>query len=190
MDDVQMQIVNRHGSAEVRKMNWDETPALFLKFSGPSREGIKQDISQVESLIKPFSPSRFVFAKDKSEEESLWAARKQVLWSMTAIKPEGHVIWSTDVAVPISRLAEIIEISKREGEALGVFSSVVGHVGDGNFNQAMMYDPKSEKDHEGVKAAIQKMMARALEMEGTISGEHAIGMGKMVGQIFSLAYTC
>ncbi|KFA78618.1 hypothetical protein S40288_06969 [Stachybotrys chartarum IBT 40288] len=179
MDDVQMQLVNRHGSEEVRKMHWDEIPALFLKFSGPSEQGIQSDIAQVKSLIQPHRPRRFVFAKDHAEEESLWAARKQALWTMTSIKPEGYAIWSTDVAVPISRLAEIIEISKKEGEEIGVFSSVVGHVGDGNFHQAMMYDPKNVKDHKAVKATIHSMMARALEMEGTVSGEHAIGMGKM-----------
>lgn len=99
------------------------------------------------------------------------------------MKPEGHVIWSTDVAVPISRLAELIEVSKEEGARIGVFASIVGHVGDGNFHEALMYDPKNEKDRESVAGAIYGMMARALEMEGTVSGEHAIGMGKMVSRL-------
>ncbi|KAH7156623.1 glycolate oxidase [Dactylonectria macrodidyma] len=178
MDDVQMKIVNEYGSEQVRRMGWDELPALFLKFSGPSKGAVHHDISQVRDLISVSKPKKFVIAKNKEEETNLWAARKEALWTMTSIKPEGHSIWSTDVAVPISRLAEIIQSSKCEGEKLGVFTSIVGHVGDGNFHEALMYDPNSAQQ-SAVKGAVQNMMARALEMEGTVSGEHAIGMGKM-----------
>ncbi|KAL2814867.1 hypothetical protein BDW59DRAFT_177802 [Aspergillus cavernicola] len=179
MDDVQMQIVNRHGSEQVRAMHWDETPALFLKFSGPSKRGLEEDVSRVRDLVQPHNPSRYAFASNKQEEASIWAARKEALWTMVSIKPEGHAIWSTDVAVPISRLAEIIEASKAHGTRLGVFSSVVGHVGDGNFHEAFMYDPKNAAQQSAVEDAVGKMMDCALEMEGTVSGEHAIGMGKM-----------
>lgn len=179
MDDVQMRIINRHGSEAVRKINWDENPSLFLKFSGPTQEGVNGDISQVRSIIQSNNPQKYFFAKNKDEESSLWAARKEALWTMTSIKPEGHSIWSTDVAVPISRLAEIVEISKKEGDQLGIFASVVGHVGDGNFHEALMYDAKNPELHAKVEKAIHRMMDRALEMEGTVSGEHAIGMGKM-----------
>uniref|UniRef100_A0A8H7N220 FAD-binding PCMH-type domain-containing protein n=1 Tax=Bionectria ochroleuca TaxID=29856 RepID=A0A8H7N220_BIOOC len=178
MDEVQMRIVNRHGSEQVRKMNWDETPSLFLKFSSHSKEGIQSDIRGVKELIEQDDNTKFVFAKTKDEEANLWAARKEALWTMTSIKPEGHAIWSTDVAVPISRLAEIIEVSKKDGDKLGVFTSIVGHVGDGNFHEALMYDPKDPAQSAAVKHAVQMMITRALEMEGTVSGEHAIGMGK------------
>lgn len=180
MDDVQMRIINRHGSEAVRKINWDESPSLFLKFSGPTQEGVNGDISQVRNIIQSNNPQKYFFAKNKDEESSLWAARKEALWTMTSIKPEGHSIWSTDVAVPISRLAEIVDISKKEGDQLGIFTSVVGHVGDGNFHEALMYDAKNPELHAKVEKAIHQMMDRALEMEGTVSGEHAIGMGKMV----------
>ncbi|CAG9989201.1 unnamed protein product, partial [Clonostachys byssicola] len=180
MDEVQMRMVNRHGSEQVRKMNWDEAPSLFLKFSSHSKEGIQSDIRRVKELIEQDDNTKFVFAKTKDEEAKLWAARKEALWTMTSIKPEGHAIWSTDVAVPISRLAEIIEVSKKDGEKLGVFTSIVGHVGDGNFHEALMYDPKDPAQSAAVKHAVQMMIARALEMEGTVSGEHAIGMGKKV----------
>lgn len=183
MDDVQMGLVSEHGSENVRKMGWEKKPALFLKFSGPSQQGVQADILQVRDLIQPFRPARYVFAKSKEEEASLWAARKEALWTMTSIKPEGHAIWSTDVAVPISRLAEIINVSKQEGAELGVFASIVGHVGDGNFHEALMYDPKDPAQKAAVAAAIYKMMDRALDMEGTVSGEHAIGMGKMVSSL-------
>ncbi|KAL4947092.1 hypothetical protein BDW69DRAFT_190512 [Aspergillus filifer] len=179
MDDVQMAVVNRHGSAEVRAMNWDETPALFLKFAGPSKATVSSDISRVKGLVQPYHPSRYVFATTKADEERIWAARKEALWTMTSIKPEGHAIWSTDVAVPISRLAELIDISKQDAGKLGVFASVVGHVGDGNFHEAIMYNPKDAPLHAAVGDTVHRMIDRALEMEGTVSGEHAIGIGKM-----------
>ncbi|KAJ9133280.1 Glycolate oxidase [Pleurostoma richardsiae] len=179
MDDTQMRIVNRHGSEAVRKTKWDETATLFLKFSGPTKEGIQGDISRVRELMVPHSPTKYFFARNKREEADLWAARKEALWTMTSIKPEGHAIWSTDVAVPISRLAEVIELSKKDGEKLGLFTSVVGHVGDGNFHEALMYDPKNHLHKAAVKEVVNRMMGRALEMEGTVSGEHAIGMGKI-----------
>ncbi|KAL4877461.1 hypothetical protein BJY04DRAFT_222017 [Aspergillus karnatakaensis] len=179
MDDVQMQLVNQHGSPAVRAMNWDETPALFLKFAGPSKQTVDSDIKRVEGLIQSYDPSRYVFAKDKEDETRIWAARKEALWTMISIKPEGHAIWSTDVAVPISKLAEIIELSKTDAGKLGVFSSVVGHVGDGNFHEAIMYDPKDPAKKAAVAEVVHRMTDRALEMEGTVSGEHAIGIGKM-----------
>ncbi|KAJ5128114.1 hypothetical protein N7448_008893 [Penicillium atrosanguineum] len=179
MDDTQMGIVSKHGSEDVRNMHWEETPALFLKFSGHSKESVKADISRTKDIIATCSPSRYVFAKTKDEEVKFWAARKEALWTMTSIKPEGYSIWSTDVAVPISRLADIIEISKQEGAELGVFTSIAGHVGDGNFHEALIYDPKNETHLAAVKQAVHNMITRALQMEGTVSGEHAIGMGKI-----------
>ncbi|TQN67422.1 D-lactate dehydrogenase [cytochrome] [Colletotrichum shisoi] len=177
MDEVQMQVINRHGSAAVRKTAWDEKPTLFLKFSGTT-DGIKGDITRVGDIVQPFNPRNIFFAKDKQEEADLWAARKEALWTMTSIKPEGYSLWSTDMAVPISRLAEIITLSKEDSGKLGLFASVIGHVGDGNFHQAVMYDPKNEGQRAAVAKCVHDMMSRALEMEGTVSGEHAIGIGK------------
>jgi D-lactate dehydrogenase (cytochrome) len=102
---------------------------------------------------------------------------------MTSIKPDGYSIWSTDVAVPVSRLAELIDLSKKDAEGLGFFTSIVGHVGDGNFHEALMYDPRNPAHKASLHEAVHRMIQRALEMEGTVSGEHAIGMGKLVGSV-------
>ncbi|GKT41199.1 D-lactate dehydrogenase [cytochrome], mitochondrial [Colletotrichum spaethianum] len=177
LDEVQMQVINRHGSEAVRRTAWDESPTLFLKFSGTT-EAIKGDVSRVKDIVQPFKPRKIFFARNKQEEADLWAARKEALWTMTSIKPEGYSLWSTDVAVPISRLAEIITLSKEDSGKLGLFASVIGHVGDGNFHQAVMYDPKNEEQQASVAKCVHDMMSRALEMEGTVSGEHAIGIGK------------
>ncbi|KAK3348219.1 FAD-linked oxidase-like protein [Neurospora tetraspora] len=174
MDDEQMKLLNTHGSDAVRKRVWDEKPTLFLKFSGTTKDAIKSDVSRVAEIVKPLTDSKFHFAKTKQDELDLWSARKEALFTMVNTRPKGTEIWSTDVAVPISRLAEIIEISKRECGSLGLFASVIGHVGDGNFHVSMMYDPTNLQQKQAVAKCVKNMMTRALEMEGT----HAIGIGK------------
>ncbi|SMY22831.1 unnamed protein product [Zymoseptoria tritici ST99CH_1A5] len=177
MDDVQMQVVNRHGSAAVKKRKWEEEPTLFMKFSGTT-DAIKSDIKRVQELIKNEKPGPFHFAKTKLEELDLWAARKEALFTMVSTRKEGTVLWSTDVAVPLSRLADIIDISKDECSKLGIYGTIIGHVGDANFHTAMFYDPHNAEQKAAVKRVVDDMMHRALEMDGTVSGEHAIGIGK------------
>ncbi|RAK81577.1 FAD-binding oxidoreductase [Aspergillus fijiensis CBS 313.89] len=175
MDDVQMRIINQNGGAGGRY--WVEAPTLFLKFSGTTA-GINESIDRTREILKNNKGDELMFASSPEEGDNLWSARKQALWTTLAARPPGTEIWSTDVAVPISRLAEIVEMSKEESSSLGLFSTVLGHVGDGNFHQAVMYNPKSPEQYRAVKACVSRMMQRALEMEGTVSGEHGIGIGK------------
>lgn len=178
MDEVQMQLLNKHGSETVRKRKWAEQPTLFLKFAGTT-DGIRSDAQRVNEIIRTVAGRvPFQFAQTKQDEHDLWAARKEGLFTMVATRPPGTILWSTDVAVPLSRLAEIIEVSKKECGSLGIFASVVGHVGDGNFHVAMMYNPDDAALTDKVRTAVHNMMDRALAMEGTVSGEHAIGIGK------------
>lgn len=178
MDDVQMQVLNKHGSETVRKRKWDEKTTLFLKFSGTT-DGISSDVRRVGEIVKSVAGDvPFHFAKTKQDEHDLWSARKESLFTMVNNRPPGTILWTTDVAVPLSRLAEIIDLSKKECGSLGIFASVVGHVGDGNFHVAMFYDPEDAELKKRVGAVVQNMMNRVLEMEGTVSGEHAIGTGK------------
>lgn len=178
MDDLQMQTLNKYGSETVRKRKWDEQPTLFMKFSGTT-DGIASDVKRVAEIVKTVAGDvPFQFAKSKQEEHDLWAARKEALFTVVSTRTPGTILWSTDVAVPLSRLAEIIDVSKKECGSLGIFASVVGHVGDGNFHVAMFYDPLDEELKKKVTDVVHNMMDRALEMEGTVSGEHAIGLGK------------
>ncbi|KAK1760217.1 hypothetical protein QBC47DRAFT_448775 [Echria macrotheca] len=177
MDERQMALLNAHGSEVVRRTKWEETATLFIKFSG-TREGIRSDVGRVERILREEKPLGIRFAETKQEEHDLWAARKEALFTMVSTRPAGTEIWSTDVAVPISRLSEIIDASKRECSELGIFASVIGHVGDGNFHVAMLYDPSDERQKKGVERCVKKMMERAIDMDGTVSGEHAIGIGK------------
>ncbi|CCD49528.1 similar to D-lactate dehydrogenase (cytochrome) [Botrytis cinerea T4] len=175
MDEVQMQVINKNGGTGGRK--WEERPTLFFKFSG-TEQAIKDHIQRVQTIAKQWKGGEFQFAKTEEDKIVLWSARKEALWAMLAQRPPGTEIWSTDCAVPMSRLAEIIDISKAESGKLGLFSSVLGHVGDGNFHQAVMYNPKDPIETAAVKKCVYDMLDRALEMEGTSSGEHGIGLGK------------
>ena len=80
--------------------------------------------------------------------------------------------------MPFSRLADLIEISKKEMDELGLFASVLGHIGDGNFHESIMYDRTNKAEVEKVELCVKNMVNRALDMEGTCTGEHAIGWGK------------
>ncbi|KAB8078783.1 hypothetical protein BDV29DRAFT_187687 [Aspergillus leporis] len=175
MDETQMQVINKNGGAGGRL--WAEKPTLIFKFSGTLR-AIDEDVQRVRAITSENGGDNFEFAKSNKEMHSLWAARKEALWAMLAQRPEGTQIWSTDVAVPLSRMAEIIDLSKKESGQLGLFSSVLGHVGDGNFHQAVMYNPNDPAQTQAVRDCVLAMVHRAVEMEGTVSGEHGIGLGK------------
>jgi D-lactate dehydrogenase (cytochrome) len=200
MDDVQIRIVNEGGETG-RK--WTEAPTLFFKFSG-SQAMVDDNIRAVQKAIRPFSPSVFEWAKDRHEQELLWSARKQSLWSLLALRREGEVLCkrakcyspggfakftvptnafsmnlgNTDVAVPLSRLADIIEKSSADIKELGLKATIKGHVGDGNFHENITYTPSDPEETARVRKAVKNMVANALEMEGTCTGEHGIGLGK------------
>jgi D-lactate dehydrogenase (cytochrome) len=82
------------------------------------------------------------------------------------------------VAVPFSRLADIIEVSKKEMDDLGLFASILGHIGDGNFHESIIYNRQDKSERDKVETCVKNMVKRALEMEGTCTGEHSIGWGK------------
>lgn len=82
------------------------------------------------------------------------------------------------MAVPFSRLADIIEVSKKEMDELGLFASILGHIGDGNFHESIIYNRQKKEEREKVEICVKNMVKRALDMEGTCTGEHSIGWGK------------
>lgn len=174
LDDVQMRCINAAGSTT---KTWTEAPTLFFKFSGTT-SSVKESIEQVRTMARKAGSKTFAFAKDKDEADELWAARKEALWSVMAASPypsDATRVWTTDVAVPISRLPDIIEITKRDIAASGLTGSIVGHVGDGNFHAILLYDAERRELAEGV---VHRMVERAVEMEGTATGEHGVGVVK------------
>ncbi|EGE05855.1 oxidoreductase [Trichophyton equinum CBS 127.97] len=121
----------------------------------------------------------FEFAKTDQEGHELWSARKQTLWSMLALRKEGSDdIWSTDVAVPLSRLPDIIELSKKDLDELDLFAGIVGHIGDGNFHEGIVYNRNNPEEVSRIEKCVHDMVDRALEMDGSCTGEHGIGLGK------------
>ncbi|KGO75269.1 FAD-binding, type 2 [Penicillium italicum] len=174
MDDVQMDVINRAGGTG---REWKVSPTLFFKFSG-TVAGVADSIDLTTKLAQENNAQSFEFARDDREANDLWSARKQSLWSMLALRKEGSEVWSTDVAVPISRLPDIIETSKKELVELGLFASILGHIGDGNFHASIMYDRTDPAERERVEKVVYDMVDRGLEMEGSCTGEHGIGLGK------------
>lgn len=130
LDDVQMKCIN---DADGSTRKWTEAPTLFFKFSG-TPSAVKEHISIVQGLAKKSGSKTFEFAKGEEQQEELWSARKEALWSVMAKRNDGDRVWTTDVAVPISKLPDLIEITKQDMVDSGLLGSIVGHVGDGNFH--------------------------------------------------------
>jgi D-lactate dehydrogenase (cytochrome) len=130
LDDVQMKCINDAG---MTSKSWTEAPTLFFKFAG-TPGAVKEQIGIVQKLAKATGSKSFEFAKSQEEQLELWSARKEALWSTMAARKEGDHVWTGDVAVPISRLPDIIEETKADLTKSGLTASIVGHVGDGNFH--------------------------------------------------------
>ena len=171
LDDVQMRVINESGTTS-RK--WDEAATLFFKFAG-TKNGVKDQIDLVRKLAKESKNINFQFARDADEAAELWSARKEALWSVMAKRREGDKVWTTDVAVPISQLPDIIQETKDELVKSGLLGGIVGHVGDGNFHTILLYNESEQKIANDV---VHFMVNRAIEMEGTITGEHGVGLKK------------
>lgn len=172
LDDVQMKCVNASGMTAKK---WSEAPTLFFKFAG-TKTAVKEHISIVQKLAKSTGSKSFEFAKDAEEQADLWSARKNALWSVMAMREnDTDHVWTGDVAVPISRLPDIIEETKADLSKSGLLAAIVGHVGDGNFHTIMLYNDSQRKQAEEL---VHRMIKRAIAMEGTVTGEHGVGLVK------------
>lgn len=181
LDEVLMSVINKMGSTS---RVWGEVPTLFFKFSG-SETIVDDSIARVQDISKKHEAQSFLHEKDPHKQKALWSARKEALWSMMALRKGEEKVWSTDVAVPLSRVAELIgssirnfcstfegssliiglvEISKRDLVELGLFGSVLGHIGDSNFHETIMFEEDRRQD---VVNCVHRMVSQALEMEGT-----------------------
>jgi D-lactate dehydrogenase (cytochrome) len=172
LDDVQMRCINASGSTS---RSWSESPTLFFKFAG-TPSSVKEHVAIVRDLARKTGSRSFEFARDQAEAEELWSARKDALWSVMAQKKEaGDRVWTTDVAVPISKLADIIDETKADLSRSGLTGAIVGHVGDGNFHTILLYN---QRETEIAEAIVHRMVKRAIELEGTATGEHGVGLVK------------
>jgi len=172
LDEVQMEACNRYS-----KLSYPVAPTLFLEFHGTDTS-VEEQIASVEAIAAQHGGGSFAFAHAAEERSRLWQARHEAYYAALALRP-GAKGWPTDVCVPISRLAECILETKRDLEANGLLAPLVGHVGDGNFHLVFLVDPDDPDELARAAAANDRLVMRALALDGTCSGEHGVGYGKM-----------
>ncbi len=156
--------------------NIKASPTLFFEFHG-SEASNNENIGIVEEISKSNGGSDFEWASSPEEQKKLWKARHDVYYSVKALGNDMKV-YSTDVCVPISRLVECISWAEKEVQKLGLTAPMVGHVGDGNFHSIVLYDPDDEDKQKRIRQYSDDLINKALELEGTITGEHGIGLQK------------
>lgn len=154
-----------------------EAPTLFFEFHG-SDASVAEQAAQVQEIAREAGGSDFRFATRPEDRNRLWQARHDAYYASIAIRP-GCKAWATDVCVPISRLAACIRDSLADVAEAGLIAPMVGHVGDGNFHLLFLLDPDDAAEWERAEGVNDRMVARALAMGGTCTGEHGIGMGKI-----------
>ena len=171
-DDVQMDAINRYS-----QLNMQVAPTLWLEFHGTER-GVQEQAEMVQALAADHGGTDFAWTTNPEDRKKLWQARHDAAYANKALRPNGQV-WATDVCVPISRLAECIAETKKDIDASFIPAPIVGHVGDGNFHLTLVLDPNEPKDVAEAERLNNRLVARALALDGTCTGEHGIGYGKM-----------
>ena len=156
--------------------NLEIKPTLFFEFHG-SEASNKEHIGLVEQISENNGGSKFKWARTTEDRNKLWKARHEVYYSVKAQKNNIRV-YTTDICVPISNLVECIKFAENEIQKYGLKAPMVGHVGDGNFHTTIMYDPNKKDDYEIIRKFSNKLVDKCLSLDGTITGEHGIGMHK------------
>jgi D-lactate dehydrogenase (cytochrome) len=171
LDDAQMRASNAYS-----KLNYPEKTTLLFEFHGSERY-VQEQVETVRELAGYNGGGEFLWSNLPEERSRLWKARHEAYYAAVAQRA-GAIGWTTDVCVPISRLAECIVETKADLAGSAVPSTILGHVGDGNFHVIFSIDPNAPEEMHEVEAINDRLVARALSMEGTCTGEHGIGMGK------------
>ena len=154
----------------------EAVPTLFFEFHG-SEVSNQENIKIVEEISKDNNGSSFKWAKDLEERNKLWKARWDVYYSVKALINNGRV-YSTDVCLPISNITECVNYAEEQSKKLGLRAPMVGHLGDGNFHVILPYDPKEEGTYEKIRDFSDLLIKKTLELNGTITGEHGVGLHK------------
>ena len=159
------------------KLTLRETPLLLFEFHG-SPTGVKEQAETVQEIAKDCGGLDFEWAEHPEDRNRLWTARHNAYFAGLQLRP-GCKASTTDVCVPMSRLAECIDSATKELEAASFPSTIVGHVGDGNFHVLMLVDPESESEWEESERINHNLVRQAIQANGTCTGEHGIGLHKM-----------
>ena len=172
LDAVQVRACNHYSGLEL-----PEETLLLLEFHG-TKHGVGEQSEMFGEIATDYTPHEFKWTTDQEERTKLWKARHDAFWAAMALVP-GGIAMSTDVCVPISRLAECVEDTRRDIEETGIIAPIVGHVGDGNFHTLPIALPEDVDAWTRIKAFVERLSERAIAMDGTCTGEHGIGQGKM-----------
>jgi D-lactate dehydrogenase (cytochrome) len=171
LDDVQMDSVNKFS-----KLSYPVKDTLFVEFHG-TEAGVKEQAEMVQAIAAEHGGGEFKWATKTEDRTALWTARHDVTYANKALRP-GCEIWATDVCVPISRLTECIMETKKDLKSSFLIAPLVGHVGDGNFHLGFLINRDDPKELEEAERLNDRLVMRALAMDGTCTGEHGIGLGK------------
>jgi len=171
-DEVQIRGCNAYS-----RLTLPEQPTLFLEFHG-SEAGTREQVETFAAIAADEGGGAVDWATRPEDRTKLWQARHDAYWAARALKPGTDLI-ATDVCVPISALAACVAETKQDIERLGLLAPIVGHVGDGNFHVMPLIDPADREERKRVQAFLDRLVERALRFEGTCTGEHGVGQGKI-----------
>jgi D-lactate dehydrogenase (cytochrome) len=172
LDDVQMDACNRYSG-----LDYPCQPTLFFEFHGTDK-GVVEQVEQVQAIASEYGASAFKWASKAEERSKLWQARHDAYYAGIALRPGAKGI-ATDVCVPISRLAQCILETQADIAESGLTAPIVGHVGDGNFHLVIVINPDDADEMARADDLNNRLVMRALAMDGTCTGEHGVGYGKI-----------
>jgi D-lactate dehydrogenase (cytochrome) len=172
LDENSVRAINAHD-----KLTLPENPLLLFEFHG-SEHSVKEQAETVQQIAAEFGATGFEWATRPEDRTRLWTARHNAYFALLQMRPACRSI-TTDCCVPISRLAECILDTRADCEKHGVTYSIIGHVGDGNFHVLMLVDPNSEEEIRNAEDINERMVTRAIALDGTCTGEHGVGLHKM-----------
>ena len=172
LDALQVRACNMHS-----KLGLPETPMLFLEFHG-TEASVAEQSERFGEIAAEFGGGPFTWTTRPEERTRLWEARHHAALSNFALRPGASMV-PTDVCVPISRLAECLTETQRDIEQSRILAPIVGHVGDGNFHLTLLVDMDDPDEVTRAKDLSERLVERALAMDGTCTGEHGVGQGKM-----------
>jgi len=172
LDELQVKASNAYS-----KLSLKESPHLFLEFHG-TEAGVAEQSQRFGEIATEFGGGPFEWATRPEDRSRLWQARHDSYWSMIALRP-GCTGFATDVCVPISRLAECVAETQRDIADLKLLAPIVGHVGDGNFHVGVMVDINDAGEAARARRFHERLVERAIAMDGTCTGEHGVGEGKI-----------
>jgi D-lactate dehydrogenase (cytochrome) len=172
LDALQIKACNAYS-----KFSYDEVPTLFVEFHG-SPAGVAEQVENFGEIAAEFGGGSFDWTNREEERNRLWQARHDAYWAALALRP-GARAFATDVCVPLSRLADCVTQTQADIEALGLIAPIVAHAGDGNFHLSVLIDMDDPAEVGAAEKLSSQMVERAIAMDGTCTGEHGIGQGKI-----------